>query len=124
MCVSILQGLGLSLGKTKQETTLAIKALKRIDIDRTRVETKSRDMNKPNGSDLNPFELSDDEDTRPDSALLAHLVGDISEVCFDDEELDVKICDLMATSRKSKVSRKKGHNTNKRSLSKWKVFLE
>jgi hypothetical protein len=118
MCVSILQGLGLSLGKTKQETTLAIKALKRIDIDRTRVETKSRDMNKPNGSDLNPFELSDDEDTRPDSALLAHLLGDISEVCFDDEELDVKICDLMATSRKSKVSRKKGHNTNKRSLSK------
>jgi hypothetical protein len=99
MWVSRLQGLGFLLGKTKQETTPAIKALKRIDIDRTRVEAKRRDLNKPNGSDSNPFELSDDEDTRSDSALLAHLVGDISEVCFDDEELDTKICDLMATSK-------------------------
>jgi hypothetical protein len=71
-------------------------------------------------SDTNPFDLSDDEDTRPDSALLAHLVWDISKVCFDDEELDTKICDLMATSRKSKASRQKGHNTNKKSVSKWK----
>jgi hypothetical protein len=39
--------LGFSLGKTKQETTMAIKASKLIDIDRTRVETKRRDLNKP-----------------------------------------------------------------------------
>jgi hypothetical protein len=39
-CVSSLHSLGFSLGKCQQETTLAIKALKRIDIDRTRVETK------------------------------------------------------------------------------------
>jgi hypothetical protein len=34
-------------------------------------------------------------------------VGDISKVCFDDKELDTKICGLMSTSRKSKASRKK-----------------
>jgi hypothetical protein len=102
------------MGKSKQETTLVMKALKQIDIDRTRVETKNTAPNKASCSDTNPFELSDGEDTRPDSALLAHLVLDISEVCFDDVELDTKIYDLMTTSRKSKASRKKGYNTNKK----------
>jgi hypothetical protein len=44
------------------------------------------------------------------------------EVCFDDEELDTKICDLMASSRKSKAPRKKdiipikNQYTNERNL--------
>jgi hypothetical protein len=73
-CVSSLHRLGFSMGKTKQETTLAIKALKRIDIDRTRVETKRSAPKKPICSDSNTFDLSDDEDTRPDSSLLTHFV--------------------------------------------------
>jgi hypothetical protein len=117
-CVSNLQCLGFSMGSSKQETNLAIKALKRIDIDRTRVEPKKSTANKLPCLDSNPFELSDDDDTRPNSILLSHLVWDISEVGFDDEELDTKICDLMVHSRKSKASRKKGHNTNKKLVSK------
>jgi hypothetical protein len=62
------------------------------------VETKRSAPNKPICSDSNPIDISDDEDTRPDNALLAHLVRDISEVCFDDEEPDTNICDLMASS--------------------------
>jgi hypothetical protein len=118
ICVSNLQCLGFSMGSSKQETNLAIKALKRIDIDRTRVEPKKSTANKLPGSDPNPFEESDDENTRSDSILLSQLVRDISEVGFDNEELDTKICDLMAHSRKSKASGKKGHNTNKKSVSK------
>jgi hypothetical protein len=117
-CISSLQNLGFSMGSSKQETSLAINTLKRIDIDRTRIEPKKNATNNLPCSDTNPFELNDDEYTRPDSALLAHIVQDISEVCFDDEELDIKICDLMAHSRKSKASRKKGHNSNKKLVSK------
>jgi hypothetical protein len=36
-----------------------------------------------------------------DNALLAHLVRNVSEVYFDDEPVDTKICDLMASSHKS-----------------------
>jgi hypothetical protein len=117
-CVSKLQCLGFSMGSSKQETNLAIKALKRIDIDRTRVEPKKSSANKLLCLDPNPFELSDEESSRPDSILLSQLVRDISEVGFDDEELDTKICDLRAHSRKSKTSGKKGRNTNKKSVSK------
>jgi hypothetical protein len=40
-------------------------------------------------------------------------VQDISEVCFDDEALDTKICDLMASSRKSKTYKKRTKNEEK-----------
>jgi hypothetical protein len=118
ICVSNLQRLGFSMGSSKQETNLAIKVLKRIDIDRTRVEPKKNTANNPPGFDPNPFEDSDDEITRSDSILLSQLVRDISEGGFDNEELDTKICDLMAHSRKSKASGKKGHNSNKKLVSK------
>jgi hypothetical protein len=123
-CVSNLQRLGFSMGSSKQESTLAIKALKRIDIDRTRVEPKNSAPNNLTRSDSISSDLSDDEDTRPDSVLLAHLVQDISEIGLDDEELDIKICDLMAHSRKSKASRKKGHNTNKNRFPNERILLE
>jgi hypothetical protein len=124
ICVSKLQCLGFSMGSSKQETNLAIKALKRIDIDRTRVEPKKSSANKLLGLDPNPFELSDEESSRPDSILLSELVRDISEVGFDDEELDTKICDLMAHSRKSKTSGKKGRNTNKNRTPNERFLLE
>jgi hypothetical protein len=41
-CISSLHSLGFSMGRSQQDTMLAIKALKQIDIDRTRVETKKR----------------------------------------------------------------------------------
>jgi hypothetical protein len=79
--------------------------------------------NKSSYPEFNPFDSSDDEETRPDGALLTHLVCDFSEVCFDDEELDTKICDLMATSRKSKNTRKKD-NTNKKWCTNERFLLE
>jgi hypothetical protein len=123
-CVSNLQRLGFSMGSSKQESTLAIKALKHIDIDRTKVEPKNSAPKNLMRSDSISSDLSDDEDTRPDSVLLAHLVQDISEIGLDDEDLDIKICDLMAHSRKSKVSRKKGHNTNKNRFPNERIILE
>jgi len=53
------------------------------------------------------FITSDDEVDAVDNDLLAHLIKDISEVDFDEVELDTKLCDLMATNRKSKKSTKK-----------------
>jgi hypothetical protein len=123
-CISGLHSLGFSMGRSQQDTTLAIKVLKQIDVDRTRVETKKMAHNKSSYPEFNPFDSSDDEETRPDGALLAHLVRDISEVCFDDEELDTKICDLMATSRKSKNTGKKGYNTNKKWCTDERFLLE
>lgn len=49
--------------------------------------SKYMDQNDP----INPFHASDDEDTESDSALLAHLVKGISDVGFDDTDLDTRI---------------------------------
>jgi hypothetical protein len=54
-----------------------------------------------------PSSVSEDEDVDSDSALLAHLVWKVLEVYFDDEALDTKICDLMASSRKTRTSKKR-----------------
>jgi hypothetical protein len=123
-CVDNLQRLGFSMGSSKQESTLAIKALKRIDIDRTKVEPKLSAPNNLMQPDLIFSDLSDDEDSRSDSVLLAHLAKDISEIGLEDDDLDIKICDLMAHSRKSKVSRKKGHNSNKNRFPNERIILE
>jgi hypothetical protein len=123
-CVDNLQRLGFSMGSSKQESTLAINALKRIDIDRTKVEPKISAPNNLMQPDLIFSDLSDDEDSRSDSVLLAHLAKDISEIGLEDDDLDIKICDLMAHSRKSKVSRKKGHNSNKNRFPNERIILE
>ena len=52
-------------------------------------------------------DTSDDDDTTTDGALLAHLVRDVSVVRFDEANLDLKICDLLASNRKSRNSSKK-----------------
>ena len=53
-------------------------------------------------------ENSDDQDTITDGVLLAHLVNHTSVVDFRKVDLDTKICDLMASSRKSRSYYKKG----------------
>jgi hypothetical protein len=48
--------LGFSLGKCQQETTLAIKALKRIDIDKDKGRDKKMLLTSLTCADTNPFE--------------------------------------------------------------------
>jgi hypothetical protein len=98
------------MGSSRTETALAIKALKNIDIDRFKVTPKKENLKKVQPVQIDPFALSEDEGAESDSALLAHLVQDVSEVYFDDEALDTKICDLMASSRKSRTFKKKAKN--------------
>jgi hypothetical protein len=59
---------------------------------------------------VDPFDVSEDEDAETDNTLLAHLVREVSKVYFDDEALDTKICDLMASSHKSRTSKKRAKN--------------
>jgi hypothetical protein len=102
------------MGSSRTETTLAIKALKNIDINRSKVTPKKGIVKKVQPLEIDPFELSEYEDAESDSALLAHLVQDVLEVYFDDDALDTKICDLTALSRKSKTSKKKVKNRRKK----------
>jgi uncharacterized protein with von Willebrand factor type A (vWA) domain len=105
--------LGFSLGSSSLETTLAIKALKNIDIDRAKVTPKKAFSKNSHQNQVEPFNVSEDKDAETDSALLTHLVREVSEVYFDDEALDTKICDLMASSRKARTSKKRAKKHHK-----------
>lgn len=93
ICSRNLKNLGLLLDSNNAMINLAINALKDIEVDRSSVAPISKTP-----TDLSYPNYSDDEDTRTDGALLAHLVGDISEVDFHEADLDIKICDLVASA--------------------------
>jgi uncharacterized protein with von Willebrand factor type A (vWA) domain len=112
-CASSLNKLGFSLGSSALETSLEIKAIKNIDIDRSKVTPKKAFSKNSHQNQVDPFDESDDEDAETDIALLAHLVQEVSEVYFDDEALDTKICDLMASSRKARTSKKRAKKHKK-----------
>jgi hypothetical protein len=115
-CVTSLDKLGFKMGSSRIETTLAIKDLKSIDIDISKVTPKKDISKKSHQTQTDPFDASEDEDTESNNALLAHLVQDVSEVYFDDEALDTKICDLMASSRKARTSKKMAKKKQKKKL--------
>jgi hypothetical protein len=91
------------------ETSLAIKTLKNIDIDRSKVTPKNAFYKNSHQNQVGPFDKSEDEDAETDNALLTHLVREVSEVYFDDKALDTKICDLMASSHKAITSKKRAN---------------
>jgi hypothetical protein len=62
------------------------------------------------------LDASDDEAVVDDD-LLAHLIKDVSEVDFEDIDLDTKLCDLKGTARKSK-STSRNHKIRKRVINK------
>jgi hypothetical protein len=68
------------MGSSRNETTLAIKALKNIDIDRSKVTPKKVFIKKSHQTQLDPIDASEDasEDT------LNHTVPycSLSSVCF------------------------------------------
>lgn len=102
-CIANLNSIGISLDSSTKAINVSYNALKRIEVDRTTVQPRTgRD-----GSDANPFDLSDEEDPENDSGLLSHLVKDITDVDLDDLDLGTRICDLKVAGRKSKSACKK-----------------
>jgi len=69
-------------------------ALKRIEVDRFAIQRKIGRAS----LDVNPFELSDEEDPENDSGLFSHLVKDITYVDLDDSDLGTRICDLKVSN--------------------------
>jgi hypothetical protein len=57
------------MGSSRFETTLAIKTLKNIDINRSKVTPKDFSK-KSHHSQPDPFDISEDEDVESDSSLL------------------------------------------------------
>ena len=101
LCERNLSNLGFKMEKDTSEVNFSLNALRRIERDMC----KENQIIRPDPS-ISPFELSDDEATDGDGALLAHLIKDVSEVDLETEDLDTKLCDLMASSRKSHKNRK------------------
>jgi hypothetical protein len=58
------------MGSSRNETTLAIKALKNIDIDRSKVTPKKVFIKKSHQTQLDPIDASEDEDAKSHGALL------------------------------------------------------
>src|SRR5947207_2154680 len=105
-CVVNLDNIGFRMKKNSAGVNLSIKALKRVEVDRIKMHQSSKQKAARSASlenrEANPFESSDDEDAEIEADLLAHLIKDVSEVDLETEDLDMKICDLMASSRKSR----------------------
>ena len=91
------------MGSSSKEINVSFNALKRVEVDRVTVQPK----NKRADIVLNPFDLSDAEDSENDNRLLSHLIKDITDVDLDEPDLGMRICDLKVTRRKSKSSAKK-----------------
>jgi hypothetical protein len=105
--ITNLSKIGINIGGNGIGIEEAFETLRQAEKDR------ERDINNPNDNSL--FESSDDEATYSESDLFAHLIQDVAETDHEKEELDTKLCDLVASNRKHKTSRKKHKNcmTNK-----------
>jgi hypothetical protein len=117
-CAVNLDNLGLKMKKSSIGSNLAVKALKRIEIDRIRLyQSKNSEASKEKMTKhlkRNPFDTSGDEATDADNDLLAHLIKDVSTMDLETEDLDTRICDQMASSRKShKIRHISNRNRNR-----------
>jgi len=90
-CTSNLNSIGISMGSTPKTIKVFYNALKHIEIDKIKVQPKA---GRAGSGEVNPFSLSDGEDSEDDSSLLSRLVKDITNVDLDDLDLGTKICDL------------------------------
>ena len=79
------------MGSTPKTIKVSYNALKHIEIDKIKVQPKT---GRTSTGEVNPFSLSDGEDSEDDSSLLSRLVKDITNVDLDDLDLGTKICDL------------------------------
>ena len=101
---SNLESVGIGLGRSDTEVQVLVKVLKHVEVDRLSLAPKGN--NYPTIT-----ELDDDEDEEAhDGHLLAHIVGCVSEVGFDETRLG-SLCELKASTRKSKSHFNKKVNT-------------
>ena len=97
---SNLAKVGVNLGRNENEIVVSTNALKHMEYDRLKVypDASSRSVTTP---------LEDDEaNAIIDGQLLSHLVGEVTEVGMDEDELG-SIYDLHASGRKSKSAKDK-----------------
>jgi hypothetical protein len=105
--ITNLSKIGIKIGGNGIGIEEAFETLRQAEKD------SEREIDIPNDNSL--FESSDDEATYIESDLLAQLIQDVAELDYKKEELDTKLCDLVASNCKHKTSRKKHKNcmTNK-----------
>jgi hypothetical protein len=118
ICANRLEKLGFKLGSSEAAVNMSINILKKMELDRMTAINKSVcTSDSLSGEDSNlglPGNGSDDETDKINVDVLDLLIKDVAEVDFDDVDLDTKICELRASTRKSKKhSKKPGGNKSK-----------
>ena len=118
ICANRLEKLGFKLGSSEAAVNMSINILKKMELDRMTAINKSvctSDSLSVEDSNLGlPGNGSDDETDKINVDVLDLLIKDVVEVDFDDADLDTKICELRASTRKSKKhSKKPGGNKSK-----------
>jgi hypothetical protein len=94
---SKLNSLGVSLGSSVNEVSVSTRVLKHMEFDRLTVIPKASTV-------LDSTYLDEEEAiATSDGQLLSHLVGEVSEVGLDEDDL-YSLYELMASRRKSKSS--------------------
>ena len=97
---SYLAKVGVNLGRNENEIVVSTNALKHMEYDRLKVYPGS-------SSRLVTTPLDDEEvNATIDGQLLSHLVGEVTEVGMDEDELG-SIYDLHASGQKSKTAKDK-----------------
>jgi hypothetical protein len=92
---SRLNGLGVSLGSSEKEISVSTRVLKHMEFDRVTVIPKA-------STRLDSTYLDEDEAiATSDGQLLSHLVGEVSEVGLDEDDM-YSLYELKASRRKSK----------------------
>jgi hypothetical protein len=92
---SKLNGLGVSLGGSDKEISISTRVLKHMEFDRFTVIPKA-------STRLDSTYLDEDEAiATSDGQLLSHLVGEVSEVGLDEDDM-YSLYELKASRRKSK----------------------
>ena len=92
---SKLSNIGISLGSSAQEVLFSSNVLRHMEVDRLTVTPKV--AYEPDSSQTEEEELH----ATVDGQLLSQLVGEVSEVVFDETGLD-SLFELKAFGRKSK----------------------
>jgi hypothetical protein len=108
---SKLNSLGIKLGSNEKEVSISTRVLRHMEFDHTTVIPKASTV-------FDSTYLDEDEAiATSDGQLLSHLVGEVSEVGLDEEDL-YSLYELKASRRKSKsFSNKKPRKRSKNSKS-------
>jgi hypothetical protein len=108
--VSKLNNVGVRMGSNKSEIDVSTRIFRNMELDRLTVIPKALIV-------LETTYLDEEEaNVTTDGQLLSHLVGEVSKVGLDDDEL-YSLYELKASGQKSKSSSKKQRKLSKFSKS-------